>query len=95
MPTEMSILVSSIRIVLMDLEYMFIQMDKSMKDFGRVICKMVLVKKNWKMEVSMMACSNKVKKMVKELTNGLIIANILVIGKTIILKERANILGQI
>ena len=95
MPMEISTLVNSIKIELMVLEYMFIRMGRNMKGSGKVICKMVQGKKNWKMEASMMVCSNKVKKTVRGRIDGLITVFILGIGKIIILKEKVNILGQI
>lgn len=67
----MSILVSSSKTGLMDSEYMFIQMAKDTKDFGRTTIKMVLEKKNLKMALGTMACSKMERNGVKEPISGL------------------------
>ena len=92
---EISTLVNFIKIVLTDLEYMYIQMGRNTKASGKVTCKMVLEKKNLKMEASMMECSKTAKKTDKEHTSGLTAAFISVIGKTIISKEKENTPGRI
>jgi len=92
-PTEMFILVNSIKIGLMDLVNIYIKTDKNIRDFGRMICKMDQVRKNWKMDLSMMACLKMERNGDKEHTNGQIIQYTQVIGSKIILKDMVNING--
>jgi hypothetical protein len=73
---------------------MFIPMDRSMKDSGRTICKMVQEKKSLKMVVSTMECSKMERNGDKALINGPTVVFTLVIGSTIISKETVNITGQ-
>jgi hypothetical protein len=67
---EMSILVSSCKIELMDSVFMFIQMDRDMKDSGKMIIRMDLVKKSLKMDPNTMECSKMERNGVKEPTSG-------------------------
>ena len=75
-------------------EYMFIQMGNDTKDSGKVICKMVQVKKSLRMAASTMECSKTVRNGDKALINGLIVVYILVTGSIIISKEKESITGQ-
>ena len=52
------------------LVFMFIKMDKSTKDFGKMICKMAQEKKNLKTAVNMTECSKMEKNGDKVLING-------------------------
>jgi len=72
------------KIELMDLVFMCIKMDKLMKVFGKMICKMVQEKKNLKMDPSTMECLKTVKSGDKVLTNGLMNQFILETGSTTI-----------
>ena len=67
----MFIRVSSSKTGLMDSEYMFIQLAKDTKDFGKTIIRMDLEKKNLKMALDMMACSKMERNGVKEPISGL------------------------
>ena len=63
MPMVMYTKENSTKIELMDLVCMCIKMDKLMKVFGKMICKMVLERKNSKMDQSTMDSGNAIKQM--------------------------------
>ena len=80
MLTVMSILENFSKIEQMDLVFMFIQTDRNMKDFGKMICKMAQEKKNLKTAVNTTECSKMVRNGDKVLINGLTAPYISVIG---------------
>ena len=84
---------NSTKIELMDLVCMCIKMDKLMKVFGKMICKMVLERKNSKMDQSTMECLKMVKSGDKALINGLTNQFIPETGSTITSKEKVSTKG--
>ena len=93
MQTEMFILVSFTKIELTALESTSTQMVNVTKVFGKMICRMVLAKKNLKMDLNTMECFKTEKNGVMVLINGRMNLSILEIGLIIILKGRVNING--
>ena len=60
--------------------FIFIAMEPSTRDTGRMICKMVMENKYGQMEVNMKACTKMVKNMVMAHIYGQMEVNIRVIG---------------
>ena len=84
---------NSIKIGQMDLVCMCIKMDKLMKDFGKMTCKMVLEKKNLRTDPSTTECLRMVKSGAKVLINGLTNQFIPETGSTTTLKEKVSTSG--
>ena len=82
------------KIRLLDMEHMFIKVDRSMKECGRMTNRMVKEMKCWKMAVTLKVCIVLVRKKGKVLLNGPMVVSISVIGLTIILKDKVSIHGQ-
>jgi hypothetical protein len=93
MQTEMFTLVSFTKIELTALEYMSTPMANVTKAFGKMICKMVLAKKNLKMDLNTMECFKTEKNGVMVHINGRMNLSISGIGLIIILKDKVNIDG--
>lgn len=94
MPTVMCTPENSIKIELMDLECMFTQMARDMKDSGKMTIKTDLEKKSLKMDPSMTVCSRMERNGDKELTNGLMKVFISEIGLITTSREKENTGGQ-
>lgn len=93
MQMEMFTLVNFIKIELTALEYMSTPMDNVTKVFGKMICRMVLAKKNLKMGLNTMECFKTEKNGVMAHINGLMNRSILGTGWITILKVKVNIGG--
>jgi len=84
---------NSIKIGPMDLVCMSIKMDRLMKDFGKMTCKMVPERKSLKMDLSTMECLRMVKSGGKAPINGLTNQFIPETGLTTTSKEKVSTNG--